>query len=207
MPNPHDKIIAAEARRTLSPLRFVRKGRSRLWLADHRWWLNVVEFTPSRWSKGAYVTNSAHWLFAGKGHVTFDFHGEKRPRLDFFSEEQFTAEMPAMAELAASQAKAIEDKHRDAQAIYQFITKRASDGTPMSTSWWSYQAGIVSILMGKVEDAVRYLAAIDDERVIPHAEDLLAVGRDGTALTQAVLQQIHRHRKALGLPLNHDLSL
>lgn len=62
MPGPHDKIIAEAAKAALRSLGFQRKGRSRTWLADHGWWLTIVEFQPSAWSKGSYLNVAAHWL-------------------------------------------------------------------------------------------------------------------------------------------------
>jgi hypothetical protein len=29
----------------------VQKGRSRIWLDDHGWWIAVVEFQPSDWAR------------------------------------------------------------------------------------------------------------------------------------------------------------
>jgi hypothetical protein len=49
----HNKEIALAAKRVLAPLGCVRKGRSRIWLDDHGWWIGVIEFQPGRWSKAA----------------------------------------------------------------------------------------------------------------------------------------------------------
>ncbi|WP_327170127.1 hypothetical protein OG471_00630 [Streptomyces sp. NBC_01336] len=46
--SPVLRIITSAARESLKPLGLTRRGRSRLWIDDHRWWLGVVEFTPSR---------------------------------------------------------------------------------------------------------------------------------------------------------------
>lgn len=67
----HSKIIAAAAKAELAPVGFERKGQSRLWFADHGSWLNVVEFTPSRWSKSVSLMNAAHWLWLGAGFMSF----------------------------------------------------------------------------------------------------------------------------------------
>jgi hypothetical protein len=68
----HSKIIATAAKAELASLGFRRAGRSRLWLADHGFWLNVVEFTPSRWSKSVSLMNGAHWLWIGVGFMSFN---------------------------------------------------------------------------------------------------------------------------------------
>lgn len=55
MSNNHNRVINAEAWRLLKPFGLTRKGRSRVWLDDHGWWLIQVEFQPSSWSKGSYL--------------------------------------------------------------------------------------------------------------------------------------------------------
>lgn len=65
MSDVHSRIIASAAKAALEPIGFRQKGRSRLCLADHGYWLNLVEFTPSRWSKSVSLLNAAHWLWVG----------------------------------------------------------------------------------------------------------------------------------------------
>jgi hypothetical protein len=68
----HNKIIAAKAREVLAPIGMVRKGRSRTWLADRAWWLGIVEFQPSAWSRGTYLNVSLMWLWQPIGYLTFE---------------------------------------------------------------------------------------------------------------------------------------
>src|SRR5688572_1964676 len=72
MAGAHDKIIATAAKTMLQPLGLRRKGQSRLWIGDHGWWLAVVEFQPSGFSKGSYLNVAAHWLWSDKGYISFD---------------------------------------------------------------------------------------------------------------------------------------
>jgi len=51
----HSKIIADAAKRNLAPIGLTRKGRSRVWLDDRGWYVTVVEFQPSGFSKGSYL--------------------------------------------------------------------------------------------------------------------------------------------------------
>ena len=55
----HNRIIARAAKRRLEPLGCLQKGRSRTWIDDHGWWIGVVEFQPSGWSKGSYLNVGA----------------------------------------------------------------------------------------------------------------------------------------------------
>ena len=71
--NEHGKIIAAAAKSALAPLGFQRKGASRVWLADHGYWLDAVEFQPSGFSKGSYCNVAVHWLWGMTPALTFDY--------------------------------------------------------------------------------------------------------------------------------------
>ena len=53
--NLHGRLIAAAAKRHLSPLGCRRKGQSRFWSADHGFYQIGIEFQPSGWSKGSYL--------------------------------------------------------------------------------------------------------------------------------------------------------
>ena len=47
--NEHGRLIAAAAKAARAPLGCKRKGQSRLWFSDERYWLITVEFQPSGW--------------------------------------------------------------------------------------------------------------------------------------------------------------
>src|SRR5438045_5748615 len=89
MPGPHDKIITDAAKAALGRLNFRRKCRSRTWLADHGWWLTVVEFQPSSWSKGSYLNVAAHWLWSDSGHLSFDYVGRTKGFEEYANDDQF----------------------------------------------------------------------------------------------------------------------
>ncbi|WP_081839826.1 DUF4304 domain-containing protein [Mesorhizobium sp. M1143] len=71
--NEHGRIIASQAKLVLKPAGFRRKGQSRIWIADRGFWLSVVEFQPSSWSKGTYLNVAVHWLWGSLPEtITFD---------------------------------------------------------------------------------------------------------------------------------------
>lgn len=57
----HNKILNAAAREVLRPLGFRQRGRSRMWFEDRGWWLVLVEFQPSQWSRGSYLNVGPMW--------------------------------------------------------------------------------------------------------------------------------------------------
>lgn len=58
-----DKLIAKAAREILKPLGVFQKGSSRIWIDDNGWFLTVIGFQPSSWSKGAYLNVAISFLW------------------------------------------------------------------------------------------------------------------------------------------------
>ncbi len=68
----HSRLIAKAARDALAPLGIRRKGRSRTWLDDQGWWLGLIEFQPSSWSKGSYLNVGVMWLWDELPYLAYD---------------------------------------------------------------------------------------------------------------------------------------
>jgi len=167
MSDTHSRIIAAAARKELASLGFHQQGRSRLWLADRGSWLNVVEFTPSRWSKSVSLMNAAHWLWIGAGFMSFDEAVPSQCHVEFDTDEQFRVGTSRIVEEARSTALAIDERFNSFKAIADFVVARAqSDPERMGLSWWGYEAGIVSGLLGRTEEASLFLHGLTDDRVV-----------------------------------------
>jgi hypothetical protein len=64
--HPHTKLLIAAARDVLRPIGLTQKGRLRTWLDDLGWWLGVVEFQSSSWSRGSYLNVGVNWLWNPK---------------------------------------------------------------------------------------------------------------------------------------------
>lgn len=41
----------------------VQRGRSRLWFDDQGWWVCLIEFQPSSWTRGSYLNVGVQWLW------------------------------------------------------------------------------------------------------------------------------------------------
>jgi len=67
----HNRDIAKAARAALGSIGCVRRGRSRTWLDDRGWWVGVIEFQPSSWSKGSYLNVGASFLWAAEDSSGF----------------------------------------------------------------------------------------------------------------------------------------
>jgi hypothetical protein len=159
----HSKIIAQAAKDALSPLGFRRKGRSRVWLADHGCWLGVVEFQPSGFSKGSYLNVSAHWLWKPPPYsLTFDyFHPDQtRPFIEFVDAAQFTP-------LAAEQA---DQAARDCDRLARLLADMPAIATALANQqqawrragWPTFHAAVAAGLIGDAKGAKELFSAFSE---------------------------------------------
>lgn len=200
MRDTHSRIIAAAAKDELASLGFRQKGRSRLWLADHGSWFNVVEFTPSRWSKSVSLMNGAHWLWVGAGFMSFNEAVPSNCHAEFETEDQFRSAAIEIAKVAREKALEIEARFPCFDAIADFVVERArSSPDRMGPSWWGYEAGIASALVGRFEDARYFLDCLTDERVTGRAKPLLPLIERPEAFKSKVNDMVAQERARLKL--------
>src|SRR6059058_719599 len=106
---PHNKILNATAREVLKPMGLVQKGRSRTWLDDHGWWLCVVDFESSAWSKGTRLAVSADFLWHDRDHLAWSVGGRLKEdsgaeiHVYYENEPQFSAEAQRLSVRAADE--------------------------------------------------------------------------------------------------------
>jgi hypothetical protein len=196
----HTKIIAAAAKDELAPLGFRQQGRSRLWLADHGSWLNVIEFTPSRWSKSVSLMNGAHWLWVGAGFMSFNEAIPSKCHAEFETEDQFRGETVEIVQVAGAKALEIEARFPSFDAVADFVVERARSSLDrMGPSWWGYEAGIASALVGRVSEARHFLHGLSDERVVSRAAPLLPLIDRPEAFKSKVNDMVEKERARLKL--------
>src|SRR5579872_1713019 len=106
--NEHGKLIAAAAKAALLPLGCRRKGQSRCWYSDERFWYVLIEFQPSAWSRGTYINVGPIWFFLQP------WGGEVTRRLGdyikFENIEQFSPLIEQAARLVAAEVIALRTK-------------------------------------------------------------------------------------------------
>jgi len=206
MSDIHSRIIASSAKAELGSLGFRQKGRSRLWFADHGYWLNVVEFTPSQWSKSVSLNNAAHWLWVGAGFMSFNECVSSNCHADFETEDQFRGAVSEIAKVAREKALEIEARFSTFDLIADFVVERARTSPDrMGPSWWGYEAGIASGLLGRFDNASHFLHSLTDERVTERAAPLLPHIDRPEAFRRNVNDLVAKQRAVLKLaPLGNE---
>lgn len=123
-PRSHDAIIRAAAKAHLAPLGFKQKGRSRIWLRDHVWWLAIVEFQPSSWSKGSYLNVACMWLWHPQDHIAFHVAERCGSYVEFVDEASFRPAVDDLARVAAEESLKNERQFRSFQASVSCLEAR-----------------------------------------------------------------------------------
>ena len=197
----HNKIIASASKAELATLGFKRQGQSRLWLKDHGFWLNVVQFTPSRWSVSVDLNNSAHWLWGGNGFMSLNYSsGARSPHVEFKDEEQFRRDCRELARLAAAEAMKIDENFPSFEAIAQYVIGEAEGSERGRSSWFGYYAGVAAGIVGNLDKAEQFLRGITDTRVTGRAERFLAAINSAHGFREKANEILQQQRIALKLP-------
>jgi hypothetical protein len=209
MPSPHVQMIASAAKRNLAPMGLIRKGRSRTWLDDRGWYVTVVEFQPSGFSKGSYLNVGAHFLWRWSGHLSFDLGYRINEYIPFETEDQFA---PAIEELAISAAAEV--ARLRGLLVNPGAVTNAIPNDPQSTSWPNYHRAISMALSGRTSESAVLFAGLakpdleyyptDSGRAyeIDRAEKCKTLAADidnPTAFRAAILKLITAQRLALHL--------
>jgi hypothetical protein len=136
----HNQIITAAAREVLRPMGLKQKGRSRVWLDDHGWWLIVVEFQASSWSRGSYLNVGAMWLWHEPDHhIRFDV-GHRVDGAGFIqyqNEDQFIPLARRFADLAGQEVRALRERFPDLRSVCEHLVAENP-----GRGWPAFNAGV-----------------------------------------------------------------
>jgi len=198
---PHDKLIKEAALRHLKPIGGIQKGRSRVWLVDCAWYVAMIEFQPSSWSKGAYLNVGAHFLWCPTEHLSFDFGYRKEGHAEFVTEEQFAPEADALAQRAALEVGLLRTKLASPLNIHSMTPKNTGQ------EWIDrLHRGISHALARQIDQAAFIFQSLLDSPHAPsssNAEEykrLLALLADLPAFEKRIIELIEVRRSALKLP-------
>ena len=203
-PNEHGRLIAAAAKAALAPLGCRRKGQSRFWFADQRFWVLSVEFEPSGWSKGSYLKVGVSWLWRKPNVRGLDFAERIADFVPFETTDQFKARIEQMAALAARRVLELRKQLRSLHEIHRWLMQDATrDGRPI------YNAAIAAALVGDVAGARQLFERM--ERWPTYSYDFqLQLKADSAELAallpkpdrfrSAILDLIEKKRTLIGLP-------
>lgn len=170
------RLLAAAARARLRPLGLRQRGRSRLWLDDHGWWLGLVEFPSPRWSQGTGLHVGAMWLWQDVDHFTFNVGERLRSTVDYRDDGQFAPVAEDLALLARERMEELRCRFVDLDSVARHMAAQPVDrGFP----WESWNAGVVAALAGDAGEArKRFAAVLEEDPIAPWMDEAQGAARE-----------------------------
>lgn len=200
--SPHSEILACAGEAHLAPLGLVRRGKSRTWFRDNGWWLSIVEFQPSAWSKGSYLNVAAMWLWYPKDHFTFDECVRVGRFVEFGGAESFPAEADALGRAAAGETSKNLERFASIAKVAAYL-----NGISEPTAWQRFHAMMASLAVDDVEPARRHQASLAE---VHHPTDwFAALQARAKAMVESAAEsrprdlvafEVQRAREMLSLP-------
>jgi hypothetical protein len=197
------RLVTAAARDVLRPLGLTQRGRSRIWIDDHGWWLGVVEFTPPR-TAGSSLTVGAMWLWHDIDHLAFNTGGKVADPESFHNEAQFAPRAADLAHAAAESVAELRARFTDLAAVAEYLTTR-----PVRRGFLrdGLDTGVAAGLVGNAATArQRFDRMLEEEPLAPwmvHAQDtarmLHRLAPDPQAMTAWATRAIRSCRDKLQL--------
>ena len=208
--SPHSDLIAAAAKAHLTIIGMKRKGKSRLWLKDNGWWLAVVEFQPSAWSKGTYLNVAATWLWHAKDHLSFDEVKRVAGFAEFIEPDGFALAADNYASQAANEVLSLCDQFPTVGSAAIHLRGK-EDGNP----WHHYHAMMASLANGELAFAHSQHEALSRvEHNVPWCVELKAKAaafmveaRNAAVARTLVSREIAAARTLLKLPAAEESSI
>lgn len=156
-PKEASRILASEAKTIFGPLGLKQRGRSRIWLDDHAWWIGVVEFQPSSWSQGAYLNVGCCLLWNTKNYISYDLGGRVERHVKFEDSEQFRPHAKQLALLAGQEIELWRKTIADVSSLSTYYN---SLKLPKNL-WPQFHAAIAAGLSGDASRANEYFSQIE----------------------------------------------
>ncbi len=203
----HSALITEAGHQYLAPLGLIQKGRSRLWVDDHDWWLINVEFQPSGFAKGSYLNVGVQWLWRRFPAHAFEICAPGKPWLRFESKAQFAAGAERLATTAAERVTDFRERFSGLKAVADHYLRQPSDLADAL-----YHGALALGLLGRRREAAArfsgFLAIHDDRDWFAEwkteTQALAVLLEDPPVFRGAVEAVITDTRAALKLPIIHS---
>lgn len=136
-----NKLLKKIAKERLKPHGIVQKGQSRTFLYDRGWFIVVIEFQPSSWSKGTYLNIGVDFNFYPREHFAFRYGYREKGFESFKDEVQFTKLMNELCDLTIQRVHELEQQFSDFNTALKTIEKDNENDT-----WRWYEIAILNAL-------------------------------------------------------------
>jgi hypothetical protein len=174
------KLVNRAAREHLRPLGLHQKGRSRLWLDDHGWWIVAVDFESPAYEEGTRLLVFADFMWSGRDYLAHTVGGRLRERGRLLNqsgrelrcyldgdEDAFASCVSGLAERAAAEVTAWREAYPSLTAWAPHLAGAARGGG----LWDQYHAAFAAALTGDADGARKWFGRMLGRRPDPDRPD------------------------------------
>jgi hypothetical protein len=208
--NAHSKILEKAAGEILTPLGVFQKGRSRTWIDDQGWWIGLIEFQPSSWSKGSYLNVGAMWLWNEKDYFSFDVGYRVAHHVPYENDDQVGSESLRLARLAADEIVKYRTMFPSIDSAAAYLREHVNAGN----QWSLFNAAVACAYVGDTCGSTGHFGKLmqlsadfpwqkDLQR---RASQLATEVRDNQAFRRSIEESIASTRQLLKLPQNERVA-
>ncbi len=190
----HNKIINQVAKTFFGPLNIQRKGKSRLWFEDNGWFLTIIEFQPSSYSRGTYLNLGVSFNNYPNGHFSYDLGGRMEGFVEAENISDFESELTNLIEKSIPLVNKYRMGLDRTKSPGSFIRGQLDIQSLKDTGWSNYHIGFAYLIENEVELAkehLRQVVASDDQRAwakerAKYAQNLIELKFDPTRLSKII---------------------
>jgi hypothetical protein len=204
------RLINAAATEVLRPMGFRQKGRSRMWIADHDWWLAVVEFQSSGFSQGSYLNVGCTWLWNERATLAFDLVDRVEGFRRFEIERRFAEATDRLTAKAAEKIADYRSLFPTIVHVSEHYARNALDGF-----WPCFNAAVAHFLSGRLELGAYVLSKclestandapwLAEARLV--ARTLASTMQEPHRFRQCIADRVHSMRRMQRLPQLHQVD-
>jgi hypothetical protein len=121
----HNKLLKKIASEKLLPHGIVQEGKSRNFLYDNGWWIIIVEFQPSSFSKGTYLNIGVDFNFYPKDYFAFTYGYREKGFESAKDEKQFEQLIGEYCDYTIAKVEELKVKFQDVYSAIRIFRKAA----------------------------------------------------------------------------------
>lgn len=154
----HNKLLKNIAKKRLSPYDIYQHGKSRIFLYDNGWWIIIIEFQPSSFSKGTYLNIGINFNFYPNDSFAFSYGHREKNLEEAENEVLFEKIINDYCDYTIKKVEKLKYKFRNVHAAIKTFKKQEFD------SWDHFDLAMLYGITGQLNRSRRRLKKVIREK-------------------------------------------
>jgi Domain of unknown function (DUF4304) len=151
----HNKLIKKIAKERLKPHGIFQQGKSRTFLYDNGWYIIVIEFQPSSWSKGTFLNIGVDFNFYPRDYLAFSYGYREKDFVELKTQQHFESVIHQMCDLILLKVNELNYKFRDIGSSINTLDKDT-----LKDTWRLFNLSILKVISNDFEGSKKLLEMV-----------------------------------------------